>query len=361
MKFEFKFGVLIFCFMSLDAEPEISLDTDINLPVSNDNVKVDESNQSKIENAVQEAVPVKVEDKPQEAIKVVQEKQVEPEKKENQIDEEIGQMLDTLDIEESGNWLLKRVWWEQAESVFEKIINLNDSIIKTQMDYFDKRNEADKALNLFYRSIGYEQGELNETIDYLISESQKEREVLGDLTIEEREFLELLNEKKKELEQLKSDLKELSQMDGTLTATITQVIDQVNRCRSYEKDAWASFKEIGRSLDDKKARTLFYQAETDFKNIQNISRYLKQDLMNYFQSLLGQIAQFSNNISSKIDSLKKEGFDLQERSEMLKRADEVRKQNKQMEANKSGPDKQKTADKSWFGRIKTWFKSTFKI
>lgn len=387
MKFESKLSILILCFISLKAQqdPELSVDTVSNpivlpgdMAIQNtpehlaDISNLQEKSEANIVSdfspmaSVEPVTSVVVQPNQKQALdqKVLPEvkkevKEEAKEEKEKQADDEIGQMLDTIDIEESGNWLLKRVWWEQAESVFEKIISLNDSIVKTQMDYFAKRNEADKTLNLFYRTIGYESGELNETIDFLIAESQKERESMGELTIQEREFLELLNEKKKELEQLKSDLKELAQMDETLTATVTQVIEQVNRCRDYEKDAWTSFKEIGRSLDDKKARTLFYQAETDFKNIQNISRYLKQDLINYFHNLLTQIEQLSSNIALKIDAFKKEGFDLQERSEMLKRTDELKKQNKNVEGQQI--KQQKIQGKGWFATVKNWFKSIFKI
>lgn len=276
-------------------------------------------------------------------------------KKERQ---EIMSSINTLDVEEEGNWLLKRVWWEQAEQTFEKIISLNDDVIKLQIDYISKRSELDKKLGDLFRKLGFDQGEISEILEYFLNHLSKQREAEG-LVPDERDLVDILNLKKDEIEKLKSDLNSLGDLETTIDDVINQLVDQVNKSREYEKNAWKDFKEIGRVLNDKKAKTLFYQIEADLKNIQNIKTYLSEDLKKYYQDLLNNVDKTSNLIVVKINDLEKESGTLKEKFEKLQQQDEIRKQSEfENKLKKESQDKQRKPkkEKSWFGNI--WDKVT---
>lgn len=276
-------------------------------------------------------------------------------KKETQ---DVMSTINTLDVEEEGNWLLKRVWWEQAEQTFEKIIASNDDVIKLQIDYIAKRNELDKKLNELFRKLGFDQGEISEVLEYFLHQLSVTREAEG-LQPSQREFFDLLNAKKEEIEKLRLDLNSLSELDISIDDVITQLVDQVNKSRDFEKSAWNDFKEIGRVLNDKKAKTLFYQIEADLKSIQNIQTYLSVELKKYYQDLLDNVDKTSNLIVNKINDLEKETGSFKEQFEKLHKEEEARKQNElenrlksESEAKQPKPKKQK----SWFGSL--WDKIT---
>lgn len=263
--------------------------------------------------------------------------------------------IDTLK-EEGGNWLLKRVWYEQAEAKFEEIINKNDQIIEPQMDYFNKRNESSKTLGATFRKIGYAQGELEEMLSYFLNSLFQERKDEGALTIEERQFMDLLKEKKRDLEQLKLDLASLADLDTSIDDVLVQVVNQVNKCRDYEKKAWKDFKEIGIILSDKKAKVLFYQIESDQKNIQNIANYLTGDLKTYFDELLDKAQKLADSIVSQVEKLRQDGINIKENFEKIKKAEELRavrelEAKKKLETDKSMPRKKE----GWLDTVSGWF------
>lgn len=281
--------------------------------------------------------------------------QLEEEKKEG----ETLLSLDTLGAEDEGNWLLKRVWWEQAESTFEKIITLNNQILEPQMEYFNSRKTTDKAIDNLFRKIGYEHGELDEMISYFLNDVLSEREKVGDLTVSERDFIALLNEKKADLEQLKLDIAALAELETKIDEALMQVVLQVNKCRDYEKSSWNDFKEIGRVLNDKKAKALFYQIEGNYKNIQNIVNYIKVDLKKYFEGLLNKASELSDTIISKIDLLEKEGINIKDDFAKIKRYEEQRELEAEMKKKRAEEIKPKAKPTGWFSSITNWFKSFF--
>lgn len=260
--------------------------------------------------------------------------------------------IDTLKDEEGGNWLLKRVWYEQAESKFEEIINKNDQIIEPQMNFFNKRNESSKNLGVIFRKIGYAQGELEEMLSFFLNNILQERKVEGGLSLEERQFIDLTKEKKRELEQLKLDLASLADLDTSIDDVLVQVVAQVNKCREYEKRAWKDFKEIGIILNDKKAKVYFYQIESDLKNIQNIFNYLVGDLKNYFDGLLDKTQKLAESVASQVDKLKSAGINVKESFEKIKKAEEIRAI-KAIEDKKHPPVKK--VEKGWGDTIAGWF------
>lgn len=277
-------------------------------------------------------------------------------------EQDVMSSINSMNVEEEGNWLLKRVWWEQAEQTFEKIINLNDDVVKSQVDFLSKRNELDKKLNELFRKLGFDQGEISQILEYFLHELSAQRDVQG-LEASQREFFDVLSQKKEELEKLKTDLTLLSELDVKVDDVVTQLVDQVNKAREYEKNAWQDFKEIGRVLNDKKAKVLFYQIEANLKSIQSIQNYLNNELHKYYQDLLDTTDTTSNSIVTKINELEnqvgsfKAQFDRLQNEEKLRKQNELdNKLNKQVDNKK---DSKTSKQKGWFQTLIDKVKSIF--
>src|SRR3990167_6439209 len=110
----------------------------------------------------------------------------------------ISKGLDTTDVGNQGNWLLKRVWYEQAEDRFGKILESLDSIIQQQIKFFKSITEAEKNSEDIFSKANFKIAELAETVKILLIQFDK-KDILEEATLV-RETRELVLENKANLE-----------------------------------------------------------------------------------------------------------------------------------------------------------------
>lgn len=229
--------------------------------------------------------------------------------------------IDTIDLgEPQGNWLYKRIWWEKAERLYEKIKQLTDHIAQSRMIFFAKRNDLDRTvLDPFYAKIGLSQGELQQAIAYFGEQMQAEHKELGTLTEQERTLQARIEEERKALEQLSLSVQGATNVDHALDDALMKLVDQINLARQYEKKAWEQFKEINRELSDKKARELYYNMDSAWRNLNNINTYISDSFTKYFEQLLEKIYKDTDDIKSITQSLKEKGIDIKEQVQRLRK------------------------------------------
>ncbi len=225
------------------------------------------------------------------------------------------QGIDTVDIsqeEAQGNWLYKRVWWERAEAKYEKIRATVNKIFEMRTGFFAKRTELDKnILDPFYIKIGLSQGELQEILAELIAKTSKETK---DSKIEAKaDLLEQAEDEKSELEQLQKEVQQVVKQDGEVEEAILMLVEQLNKIRRLEQQAWQNFKNIARVLDDRKARELFYKVDNAWRNIQEMQAYIEKTFSTSFDTLIERIKEKIKKIDSTILALKEKGIDLKKR------------------------------------------------
>jgi archaellum component FlaC len=247
-----------------------------------------------------------------------------------------GQGVDTLDVETSGNWLQKRVIWEDAQKKYEKIQAAQHEVLEARLALFENRTESDKVLNVFYSTIGFDQGELEEIVDTLLATLEKMKNNFGSLTDKEKEIQAKLYEHKNDLEQLKVDVKSLTDLDTALDNAVMQLVNQVTVSDGYESQAWQKFKAIGQELDDRKAKEYYLEMDALEKNIQAIDGYIKGALADYFTKVDERINTLIATIKGKIKTLQESGIDLKNQINQLE------------EAKKEEPKK---APAGWFQKI----------
>jgi hypothetical protein len=236
--------------------------------------------------------------------------------------------IDTVDLNEpQGNWLYKRIWWEKAERLYEKIKRLADQIAETRTAFFEERNKLDRVvLDPFYIAIGLKQGELLQMTSYFIEQMQEERKEMGTLNEQERDLLTRLQDERKTLEQLNLSVQGISNVDHAIDDALMKLVDQINLARQYEKNAWEQFKEINRELSDKKARERYYNMDSAWRNLNNINTYISDPFTQHFTQLIDRVNKDTEQVKSVIGSLKEKGIDIKEQAQKLHKSSRSRRE-----------------------------------
>jgi hypothetical protein len=262
--------------------------------------------------------------------------------------------IDTVSLENpQGNWLYKRIWWERAEERYEKIRMLVDTVWGSRIIFFDKRNELDRnVLDPFYLNVGIGQGELQTILTELLDFFEKHREEQGDLNEQERALFDTIATEEEDLKQLKQDVESIANLDHAIDDALGTLMNQINRVRQYERQAWENFKEIAHILNDTKARELYYMIEGAARNIKNINTYIEQDFFNHFTTLVKEATDHVNRIQNQIESLKEKGVSFKRQTELL----EQKPEQPQEEEEEEVAPKPKL---SWFGWITSKISNAF--
>ena len=259
-----------------------------------------------------------------------------------------------------GNWLFKRIWWERAEERYEKIRTLVDAVWESRTTFFVKRNELDRnILEPFYLNIGIGQGELQVILGELIEFLEKKRDQQNGLTEQEHMLYEVIVTEEDALKQLQVDIESVTSLDRAIDEALGTLMNQINRVRQYEEQAWQNFREIARILDDTKARELYYMIEGTARNIKNISNYIEQDFLKHFTTLINETTKHITRIQNQIKSLKEKGVSFKRQSELLK----VEEQTPQTDQDDESEEKAAKPKRpvGWFGWISSGVTNFFNI
>lgn len=265
--------------------------------------------------------------------------------------------IDTVDISEpKGNWLYKRIWWERAERLYEKIKQLVSTISEARMVFFERRTELDrKVLDPFYLGVGLNQGELTQILTYYVAELDKEKAAHVTLTPSERAFLLMLENEKKSLEQLQSGVQLVMKVEQAIDASLAKLMEQINLSNGYEKKSWDSFKAINRELSDKKAQEYYYTMESYWKNINNIDSYIAKDFTQYFDDLIKRIYKATEMIKQEVKTLKEKGINITDQGQQLAQHGVVKIETKVTEEKSEEP----AVEKTWYSTIVNYIKTPF--
>ncbi len=272
-----------------------------------------------------------------------------PKAEELEAEGEVG--FDTVGLEEpEGNWLIKRIWWEKAEARYEKIKNQIDQILDLRMKFFNERNEVEnKILDPFYIEQALNHGQIDEIVAFLLDELKQERDKNKGLSPQERQLYETLVAEQTNLEQLKKDIEEIRKLDVDLDEALTKLMEQINLCRKYEKQAWNDFKEIAKVLDHNKARALYMGMDTYLKNVKNISEYIQNPFTQYFNGKVAKIKENVARIKSSLAALKEKGIDLKQQALKLAEQERALACPVPTEPEKPAEEEEEEAPQGWVG------------
>lgn len=220
--------------------------------------------------------------------------------------------LDTTEVDGGGNWLNKRIWYERSQAVFDEIRVMVSSITDIRIQFSNEVNAIGQKIDSFFETVDFTKGQLDDKFKEILVMLDTEQKLTGDLSPEERNLQIAIKEELAVIDQIGKDIKSIGEVDNKIDQTLMQAFKTIDECRDYETKAWSSFKAIGKELDDKKARNLYYQMNNYKQNIDQKSSYLNSTLLPYLHNVL--VAKIENNISKineSITQLKAKGIDLE--------------------------------------------------
>lgn len=225
--------------------------------------------------------------------------------------------IHTVDINEpEGNWLFKRIWWEKSKDLFGKIREYVDKIVESRMHFFEERVKLDRGyLDPFYVEVGLDQGGLTEMTNHLIGLLKAERADAGALGAHELEQYNLLLEEKAKVEKLRFAVADVQKLSVGLDDALKNLMDQINRTRAYEREAWQLLNEIAEELSDKKAREHYYEIATLWRNVKDIGNYIVGPFSAHFIELGTTLVERIKEIRSTLATLKEKGVELHKQAE----------------------------------------------
>lgn len=235
------------------------------------------------------------------------------------VEESLGEPegIHTVDINEpEGNWLFKRIWWEKSKDLFGKIREYVDKIVESRMHFFEERVKLDRGyLDPFYVEVGLDQGGLTEMTNHLIGLLKTERADTGALPAHELEQYNLLLEEKAKVEKLRLAVVDVQKLSVGLDDALKNLMEQINRTRTYERQAWQLLNNIAEELSDKKAREHYYEIATLWRNVKDIGNYIVGPFSGHFIELGTTLVERIKEIRSTMATFKEKGIELQKKVE----------------------------------------------
>lgn len=276
----------------------------------------------------------------------------------------ISQELEDLDSEDEGNWLLKRVWWEQGQDLFEKIMVINNQITKNQVSIMNLREKELKQVDELFRSLGLEQDKLKSQIEYVFNliDNAKNEDLVDEFSALEQELYEKVEKYEEDYKSLKQSLDDLADNDDLLVKSINQINKLVEECRNYEKQSWQNLKEIGQILNDEKAKDLFYKIQSNYENVEALLNYINTELEPFIKNSISTIKNNSQSISDMLNDLESKEASLDQVIQEHKEAWEAKEKAKQLQEKKKKEmlaKKKRLANRTWYQKVWDWIKSWF--
>ena len=220
--------------------------------------------------------------------------------------------LDTTEVDGGGNWLNKRIWYERSQTVFDEIRAMVNTVGDLRIQFSNEVNAIGRKIDTFFESVDFTKGQLDDKFKEILVALDTEKKMVGDLSPEERNLQTTIKQELAAIDQIGTDIKTIGDVDNKIDQTLMQAFKTIDECRDYETKAWDTFKSIGKELDDKKARNLYYQMNNYKQNIDQKTSYLKATLLPYLHNVL--VAKIENNIAKiteTIEALKTKGIDLE--------------------------------------------------
>lgn len=291
-----------------------------------------------------------------------------PEEDESVPEKPIGG-IDTVNIEEGGNWLLKRKAVEDMIDLIGEINRRFSSILEARADYKIKQNQLDNEYDKFVTEIGFDIGDADKLLADLLEQLDREQKRQGDLTEQERELLAAITQKQNELTVLQEELQNIHGIESKINDVMTTVDSQIKISNGYQNKAWANFQEIKQLLSDEKAEELYYATDASYKSLQDIYAYLKNTLASYFNDQIQAMRDQMSKIKMSIANLQQIGLDLKHEFEKYEKQDleaderrtqeEIDKEIREKAAQEAQALEKKQASRGFFSSIVRSFTKFF--
>lgn len=221
--------------------------------------------------------------------------------------------LDTFDVDGSGNWLEKRIIYEKAQAIFDEVLDVVSKVVDMRIQFLNEVNAIGHKIDDFVKSVYFDKGQLDDKFKDILATLDAELKLKGDLSQAERELQTSIKQELATIDQLGKNIKLIDDIDIKIDQALMQAFKVIDECREYEAKSWTTFKAIGKEIDDKKARNLYYEIKNYKENIEQKRNYLISSLLPYLHNVLvAKIESIIPKVNDSIAQLKQKGIDLDE-------------------------------------------------
>ncbi len=276
-----------------------------------------------------------------------------------------------------GNWMKKKEWLIKAYEAHDEIQALAIEIQTSRRSFNDKFNVIDRELDTFYKTLGVDQGKLQETFANIMQylEKKKARDIAelqskkGTDTLSEREYQTIVEQleigiktNKAELEQLKLDIKSIDDLDRSITDRLKRLDEQIERAMGLVKQAHSTVRDMWNIIDDNLAKNQYYQLKGSLlETLRSIKTYLVEDLPRDFDNVLNTMRNQMQAVTSGTKRLESAGLVIRDRTT---RIDELKKKAQEEKARQLAIDKAKAEEAAAKRKLKkdapqTWYQSLY--
>lgn len=231
-----------------------------------------------------------------------------------------------------GSWVKKREMLLKSNEVNQQIQELAGQIEPIRKSFMDRYATIDAALDTYYKTIGLEQGKLQELFDdivrYIEKKRAKEIAALGitqgqpvdpELQAKIDVIENSVTEAKQKLEQLKLDMKSVEDLDHSLSdrikrvdETITSISTEATRANEIVEGLWSV-------IDHNKARDNYYDLTNNIlEKIKSYQSYLNTDLSQDFDTVISTVQTQITTTQESIKKLEEDGLFIKNRAERVK-------------------------------------------
>jgi hypothetical protein len=278
-----------------------------------------------------------------------------------------GEVLDTIDIEEGGNWLIKRQIFEDTFKLMDQMDEVNTSIRDMRLTFFKSRNEIDKKVALFIKDIGYNLGKLDEIASTILKRMEQERNKEGDLSEEERSVVSSVENLEEKILHIQEMVQEIMRLDDKIDSEILKSLeDRINESARYRQEGWKNLQSIKKILSDEKAQNLYDKSKALYDAMKEVLSWQQSKLLPYFTETIQTIEHDMETIKTDLQELQSKGVDLQQEVEKIELQENMADKEKEREevdqAVKEATLKQKgvlNSVKNFFGAILDYVQNFF--
>ena len=264
---------------------------------------------------------------------------------------EVG--LDTVSAESGGNWLNKRVWYEHSQQIIAQINRQHTDIMKIRKDYISVREKLDATIKNAFAEIEIDQSQLEDLLDHFTDLLEVQEHERGDLSAPERALLRKLKVQKKNLEQLQLDVQAVKNLDDSMDEAMKRMMDQINLAGTYAKEADQNFEQIP-SVNEKRARHLYYKIDTFYQDLLSIKSYLTGQLFEFVHQLQNNAHMHIAKIKSQMAAISAKGIDFKKEIALFEKEDAPIIQERHEDEEDDDED-----EPGFFGKIWEWITGWF--
>ena len=276
--------------------------------------------------------------------------------------------LNTIYNDEEGNWILKKLWWQEGQNVYNDILKINDGLLPLQLSFLVLQNEAEKQFLQQWQILNLDGQILLTRFSELKNKIFQEKDKKLEMGTDEAQKIARLDRALKNLDELKLDFEDLFFNQTQIDQGFNQVNNELNMCRSYETNSWQILRQIAQTLDDQKARGYYQQIFANYQNVKNISLYLKNEYFFYLKKL-AEIQNITfNKIKNSMEQLSVNGFRFDKsetniieaavENDISAEKDQLERQKIQQEKIKKANSKKSFIDRL-YAKLNSWFPTFF--